>query len=197
MKVEEERTLIANLFEMIATTLGVSSKTVAFAMFAFIVFITLVLLFRRQKYQRILREVTPKNHRGNTWQATPTNLSSPPRTPPTTEHAQPTDIELPKAIIKQLQVVVADAGKLKALFTKIDKLDTVVSDIEKLEAMIERIYGLETLIARIERLQVLLDDKQYKMLQTINTKIDQAASMPAASDTTPQQGTPDGDDGDS
>ena len=65
---------------------------------------------------------------------------------------QPTDVELPKIIIKQLQGVVADTGKLKALFNKIDKLDTIVTEIGKLEDLTVRIDRIEAIVASLEKL---------------------------------------------
>ena len=90
--------------------------------------------------------------------STPINATPPkqmttlsPRTS-ATNLAQPTDVELPKVIIKQLQGVVADAGKLKALFSKIDKLDTIVAELGKLEHLTARIDKLEAIVVRMEKL---------------------------------------------
>ena len=169
------------MLEMIAAELGVSSQTAAIILLAFFVLI-IVALFRRYRYKLIVSEATKNSPNGSTWRVAPTNISPQPnKSRPTnqarpTSPARPTDIELPKAIIKQLQVVVADAGKLKALFAKIDKLDTIASDIGRLENLITRIYGLEHIVTRIEKLQLPSDDKPDKVMPSIDIKIDRATN---------------------
>ena len=177
------KNVISNILKTITSTLGVSSETVALALFASFVFI-ITLLISRYKYNRMVSEVAEKTSNVSTWRVAPTTISPPPSTSstniskstnintltqmasatnvaPITSLAQPTDIGLPNAIIKQLQGIVANAGKLKALFAKIDKLDTIVSDIGKLEDLTAKIDRLEVVVARIEKLQLLLSPSQY------------------------------------
>ena len=170
--------MTSDTIETITSTLGVSSEAIALVLFIFFIMI-IAALINRYKYKHIVSEVAEKSSNGSTWRVAPTNIPPPPSTSstkiskstgintltqaasatnaaPITSPAQSTDIELPNAIIRQLQRIVADAGKLKALFTKIDKLDTIASDIGKLEDLAAKIDKLEVVTARIEKLQLSL-----------------------------------------
>lgn len=164
------------MLEIITATLGISRETAIFALLVFAV-IVIILLISRYKSSLMVSKVVAKSSNGKTWRRTPTNISPPSSTsstrvsratsinnlshlssttskPSATGLAQPTNVELPKVIIKQLQDVVANAANMRALFSKIDKLDTIVSDIGRLEALMTRIDGLEAIVARIEQLQL-------------------------------------------
>lgn len=155
--------MIADIIETVAATLGIPSSFVTTALCVLLVLLVVMLIFRRGRHKYIVADAVKNTNNDDSWSA-----------------ASPTNIELPKAIIKQLQQAVADTGKLKALFSKIDKLDTIVSDIEKLKDLSARIDGLDAVVARIEQLQAAANAKHHELLQTLLAKIDTTGKTPPA-----------------